>query len=880
MTQNTEHESFWQKTLAGDPPAVTLPLDFPRPPVSSYLRAKISVFVGSDLLTQLATVSASRKQEKSTILFAAFQVLLTRYAKQNDFLLWYVGNSGDSECSSSSYLFPWRTSFESHFNGDDAIDYTAKLMTESLKHAATLSGSTLFASAGTFAPKLKVAFIDSESQKENAYDAEEFLSDCEVVFAVQCGNGQLCLSCEYDEEALRAETVSRMFGHWLRLLEGMLASPGAIVSALPMLTNAEFNHLVGEHTYSETEPVYQCLHELFEKQVVKSPDAIALTCGGSTLTYRELNRRGNCLARKLRDAGVGADDLVGLYLERKNDLIVAILAVLKSGGAYLPIDVSYPPERVAFMLADSCARILLTESSLQSNLQESCVAILNLDETFDDLNAIAHENLESIACPENLAYVIYTSGTTGQPKGTLITHRNVVRLFSSTDASFDFSDQDVWTLFHSCAFDFSVWEIWGALLYGGRLIVIPYSVSRTPATFYELLSAEKVTVLNQTPSSFRQLISVEESFGQKPLSLRYIILGGEVLELESLRPWFQRHGDQTPQLVNMYGITETTVHVTYRPLTDRDVGGGSVIGKPIPDLYIHILEPNGQPAPIGVPGEMYVGGSGVCHGYLGRDELTAERFIDDPFFGSKHRLYRTGDEARWRADGDIEYLGRIDHQVKIRGFRVELQEIESVLLSHPTVHQCVVLAREDKADDKRLVAYIILEDGSSNTMFSQLRDHLRTHLPDYMVPASFVAMEKFPLTNNGKIDLRALPAPNMERSSQITLEAPVTELEQRIAGYWRESLNIDAVDVHDNFFDLGGHSLMLAKVHSQLRHSDFPDLEILDLYSYPSIRSLVDFLLNQQKEAKLDVTQSRAKKQLAAIKRRGDRRPARPGGPQ
>jgi non-ribosomal peptide synthase protein (TIGR01720 family) len=389
----------------------------------------------------------------------------------------------------------------------------------------------------------------------------------------------------------------------------------------------------------------------------------------------------------------------------------------------------------------------------------------------------------------------------------------------STERWYGFDEHDVWTLFHSAAFDFSVWEIWGALLYGGRIVVVPFLVSRSPEAFYDLLSEEHVTVLNQTPSAFRQLIQAEEAIGAKPLALRYVIFGGEALEMQSLKPWFDRHGDEKPLLVNMYGITETTVHVTYRPLSRDDVRAASVIGVPIPDLQIYILDAHRQPVPVGVPGEMYVGGAGLARGYLRRDALTAERFVPDTVTGrSDGRLYRTGDLARFLQGRDIEYLGRIDHQVKIRGFRIELGEIESVLCQHPGIREAVVVAREDVPGSKRLVGYAVTAGSAPDV--GALRDHLKLKLPEYMVPAAFVFLEKLPLTGNGKVDRKALPAPEQQRPELSgRYVAPRNAVEQALADIWSKVLRVEHVGIHDNFFDLGGDSILSIQIISLARRN-------------------------------------------------------------
>ena len=414
----------------------------------------------------------------------------------------------------------------------------------------------------------------------------------------------------------------------------------------------------------------------------------------------------------------------------------------------------------------------------------------------------------------------------------------MVRLFSATDDWYQFNERDVWTLFHSCAFDFSVWEIWGALIYGGRLIVVPFIVSRSPEAFYQLLVNERVTVLNQTPSAFRQLIQAEEAVGMKALALRYVIFGGEALEMQSLRPWFERHGDQEPKLVNMYGITETTVHVTYRPLSKNDLNSGSVIGVPIPDLQVYILDAQLQPVPIGVPGEMYVGGAGLARGYSNRPELTAERFIRDELTNRPGaHLYRTGDLARFLPGRDIEYLGRLDHQVKIRGFRIELGEIESVLCQYRDVREVLVLPREDTPGTKQLVAYVVVNGPGPG--LKELREHLKKQLPDYMLPSAFVFMDRFPLTNNGKIDRSALPAPEQERPDLGAIfVAPRTETEIVLARIWSDVLQVEQVGLHDDFFEFGGHSILAVKAVSRMREQLETEVPLSAMFECPTVAEM------------------------------------------
>ena len=582
------------------------------------------------------------------------------------------------------------------------------------------------------------------------------------------------------------------------------------------------------------------VQDIFESQVSKTPNAVAVTCLDQSLTYRDLNARANQLARYLQNLGIGLETPVALYLERSLNMVVAILGVLKAGGTYVPIDLAYPRERLNFMLEDTQAPVLLTQESLRTGLPSNFPEVVNLDSDWPRIAAESCTNLSNTAGEETAAYIIYTSGSTGKPKGVIVTHRNVVRLLKQTEHWYQFNSNDVWPLFHSYAFDVSVWELWGCLFYGGRLVIVPYLVSRSPHEFYKLLAEEKVTVLNQTPSAFRQLIWAEESAETKlDLNLRYVICAGEALELQSLRPWFDRHGDQRPQIVNKYGITETTVHSTYRVILKEDLtsGMGSVIGVPIPDLQIHLLDEDLKPVKPGSPGEIFVGGAGVARGYLNRPELTSKRFIPDPFSQAPGaRLYRSGDLAQINANNEMEYLGRMDHQVKIRGFRVELGEIESALNRYPAIRESVVLALDTSTGDKRLVAYAVPVEAPPTV--SELREHLHKTLPNYMIPASFMFLKTLPLTTNGKVDRRALPRPDSARPQLKTeFAAPETAAEQVLAQIWSEVLGIDTVGANDNFFELGGDSIRSIIILARAQKSGW-HLNLEDIFQNPSVRSL------------------------------------------
>jgi amino acid adenylation domain-containing protein len=665
---------------------------------------------------------------------------------------------------------------------------------------------------------------------------------------------------EYNTDLFVESFIQRMAGHLQTLLEGVVANPQHRLSELPLLTEFEQHQFLREwNNTGVAYPQQKCIHELFEAQVERTPDAVAVVFEEEQLTYCELNTKANQLAHYLRSLGVKPEVLVGICVKRSLLMVIGLLAILKAGGAYVPLDPTYPPERLAFILHDAQVSVLLTQQRLMENLPQHQSTVVCLDTDWQSIAQESQQNPISDCTTDNLAYIIYTSGSTGQPKGVLVNHSNVVRLLAATEPWYKFHQHDVWTLFHSIAFDFSVWELWGALLYGGKIVVVPYWLSRSPEDFYKLLSKQQVTVLNQTPSAFSQLIQLEESLGTaKELNLRLVIFGGEALQLESLRPWFERHGDQFPQLVNMYGITETTVHVTYRPLTmtDLELGLGSIIGRPIPDLQVYLLDQYRQPVPIGVKGEMYVGGAGVTRGYLNRSELTLERFIPHPFNNQPNaRLYKSGDLARYLPNGDIEYLGRIDDQVKIRGFRIELGEIEVLISQHPAVRETVVILSSSQADEQRIVAYVVPQTKQRLSIF-ELRKFLESKLPNYMIPAAFVTLEALPLTPNGKVDRKALPTPNTARPElEAIYQPPQNEVEKTIAEIWREALNVEDVGIHDNFFELGGHSLLLVQVHSKLREVFKRDLSVLDLFRYPTINSLADYfnqVKNQQPSS--DVT--------------------------
>ncbi|MCI0996476.1 non-ribosomal peptide synthetase, partial [Pseudomonas corrugata] len=639
--------------------------------------------------------------------------------------------------------------------------------------------------------------------------------------------------------------AARICGYMQMALDSLVTAleqaPHTALHALTVLPPAERRQLLETWNTRDAEYAADALiHRQFEAWAMAQPDAVAVVHEDQTLTYGQLNARANQLAHSLLAVGIRPDDRVAICVERGLDMIVGLLGILKAGAGYVPLDPAYPAERIAYMLHDSRPVALVTQREWCETLPPLSVPTLLLDPLEDsEMEQQPRHNPDVPGLgASHLAYVIYTSGSTGLPKGVMVEHRNVARLFSATQPWFDFGPQDVWALFHSFAFDFSVWEIWGALTQGGRLLVVPQLVSRSPQYCYALLCEAGVTILNQTPSAFRQLIAAQ---GESDLdhSLRQVIFGGEALETGILKPWYARQANARTQLVNMYGITETTVHVTYRALcaADAQLTGVSPIGKRIPDLQLYVLDAQREPVPVGVVGEMYVGGAGVSRGYLNREELTAERFLDNPFSDEPNaRLYKTGDLGRWLADGSIEYLGRNDDQVKIRGFRIELGEIEAKLAACNGVREAVVLARQDTPGDQRLVAYVIAEEGEPPSA-AELRAELLGSLAEYMVPSAFVMLTVFPLTTNGKLDRKALPVP--DQSSVVTreYEAPQGEVETAIARIWQDLLQVEQVGRHDHFFEMGGHSLLAVKLVERMRQIDLA-ADVRVLFGQPTLAAL------------------------------------------
>lgn len=881
---------YWRAQLANVPNVLELPTDRPRPPVQSHWGGSRRLRLDAATVNGLKAVSRSQGTTLFMTILAGFQLLLSRWSGQRDIVVGTpVAGRTRAETEAVIGFFINTLALRTDLSGNPAFSELVRRvrevclsayahqevpfekLVEELGVERDLSRTPLFQVMmvwqNTVEKQMEMNGLWLEPLRTENEQVTNNRAKFDLLLSLSEQGEEISGSLEYSADLFDAETIDRFAEQLERVLKICGHDQDQRIDEVSLLTEAEREQVVVDWNRSREYQTNSSLAEHFALAAATRPDAVALKFEDQELTYAELDRRSNQLARYLRSRGVAMEVRVGLLLERSPLMVVSILGVLKAGGVYVPLDIAAPQERLRFMLEDSGCAIVLTERALSEHLPELPTAVAALDTKWKEISSQSEHSLDVGIKPENAAYVIYTSGSTGNPKGVVVTHGNVLRLMAATEDWFSFGAHDVWTMFHSYSFDFSVWEIWGALLYGGRLVIVPFWVSRAPEAFYELLTQEQVTVLNQTPSAFRQLMQAEQQLLRRQevsnvaselstagdLSLRLVIFGGEALEPATLRTWYDLHDGSHPRLVNMYGITETTVHVTRRELNRSDVesGRGSVIGWRIPDLEVYILDERKEPAPIGVAGEIYVGGGGLARGYLRGPALTAERFVPHPFSSRPGaRLYCTGDRGRYLPDGDIEYLGRLDNQVKIRGFRVETGEVEAALAAHAGVKEAVVVAGGAGADGKHLVAYFVSEDAANGDAaelqeatpakgkVDELRRHLRERLPDYMVPSYFVRLDVLPLTVNGKIDRRALPAPELNGSElRSAYVAPRGLTENVLVEIWEQVLNVQEIGTSDNFFALGGDSIRSVRVVALAREQGL-NFTLQQLFQHQTVAEL------------------------------------------
>ncbi|MCW3820140.1 non-ribosomal peptide synthetase [Micromonospora sp. DR5-3] len=848
---------FWRGALAGLEP-LDLPADRPRPAERDPAGAMVPFTLPAALVEKLTDVGRAHGATRFMTLLTAFATLVSRYTGSTDIAVGSpVAGRQHPDVRDVVGFFLNTVVLRCPLDGGPAFTEAVRRVRDVTRAALAHQETPFERLVDELAPErdlsrtplFQVAFDlhdeESTSTLTDPVDMDSFLSGWRIaktdlsLYLKREPDGSFTGALEYASALFDHSTVERMADHLLRLLKTFATDPEQNVSEVDFLDPAERAQALAPPVATADE--VHCLHHVFEERVRATPDATAVVACGVRLSYRELNERANCLAHHLVSLGAGPESLVGVCLDRGPDLVPALLGVLKAGAAYLPLDPAQPADRIAYLIDDGGAKLVVTSSAQLAKVADGGATTVVLDHQ-GVRAALASERVDDPVTPvgpDNAIYVIYTSGSTGKPKGVCLTHANVHRLFTMTDALFSFDAADVWTLFHSYAFDFSVWELWGALLYGGTLVVVPSTVTKSPDEFVALLVAEGVTVLNQTPSAFRSLVAMAAAGDPRmaDLALRTIVFGGEKLEPADLRPWAERFGLERPQLINMYGITETTVHVTYHRITATDLAQpGNPIGFPLPDLTVRLLDEHGQPVPIGVPAEIYVGGAGLARGYLNRPELTDQRFIPDPFGGPGDRLYRSGDLARRRPDGTMDFLGRADDQVKIRGHRVELGEITAALAAQPGVREAVVVLSGD-----RLVGYLVPAEGAAAPGAAELRTVLAEALPEYMIPAAFVALPKIPLTVNGKLDKRALPAPDRDATGAgEKYTAPSNPVEERIAAGWAELLGNTpgTPGVHDNFFRHGGDSIRAVRLTSWLQTEFGVEVKVRTVFEQPTIAEL------------------------------------------
>jgi len=850
--------AYWKPRLAGALPLLELPTDRPRPATQSYRGACEHFKLPANLSEALHALSKSEGATLFTTLLAALQTLLHRYTGQDDIVIGSpVANRRRAEIENLIGFFVNTMVLRTDLSGNPTFRELlargretvlgayahqelpfAKLV-EELRPDRNLSHAPLF--QVMFILQSAASLSQFGSLALNTLPAHNGAAKFDLTFDLAPFAGGLSVMLEYNTDLFEAATIKRLAGHFASLLQSIVANPDQRLSELSLLPEAERRQLLVDWNDTQKEyPRGKCLHQLFEAQVERTPDAVALVFEEQHLTYRELNQRANQLAHHLRSLGVGPESRVGVCLERSLGMVAGILGILKAGGAYVPLDPAYPQERLDYILKDAQVQALLTQQLIIDNHQLSIAncQLLCLDNDWETIAAQSSENLKNIADAENPAYVIYTSGSTGAPKGVVGLHRNTVNRLVWMWETLPFAPEEVCCQKTSLNFVDSVWEIFGALLQGIPTRIIPDEALKTPHHLIQTLAEARVTRIVLVPSLLRVILDLPAEFRRLTANLKIWITSGEALPVELC----ERFAETLPQqvLLNLYGSSEVAADVTWYETSAWNRKLNSVpIGRPIANTQIYLLEASRDAAGIGVTGELLVGGEGLARGYLHRPELTAEKFIPDPLSNKPGaRLYKTGDLARYLPDGNIEYLGRRDYQVKIRGFRIELGEIETALAAHPAIAEAVVLARNDHFGELRLVAYFV---SKPQLPIAELRQFLLQKLPEYMAPSTFLKLDAMPLLPNGKVDRRSLPVPGRARPElEDGFIAPNTPLEKELAEIWGEILRLEKVGISNNFFAIGGHSLMAMQLLSRLRTRLGVELPVRDFFAAPTIKSLAE----------------------------------------
>lgn len=844
-------EQYWLDQFSDSVPVVDFPTDRPRPSLRTFNAAREDWDLNAELVTNLKQLGTKFGCSFMTTILSGFEVWLHRLTGHNDLV---VGIPAAGQAASEQYnlvghcvnLLPLRSQVNGEKSFSDYLQTRRSTVLDAYDNQQFTFGSLvrklLLPRDSSRIPLVPIIFNIDQGLDSNKlpfaglevdfYSNPRSFENFELYINATELRGKLTLECQYNINLFDADTIRRRMAEFETLLLGIVANPHQSIAQLPLLSADEQNLLAAWNNTTATYPEHLCIHQLFEAQVEKTPEAIALIFADQQLTYQELNQRANQLAHHLQSLGVKPEVLVGLCVERSIEMVVAVLAILKAGGAYLPLDYTYPPERLAFMLQDAQVPVLLTQEHLQEILPNHQAQIICLDTDWHSGKTELSNPISDVT-PNNLAYLIYTSGSTGQPKGVQIEHRSAVNLLDSIRQTPGLTAEDTLLSVTSLSFDIVVSEIFLPLSVGAKLLLASRDAAADGNQLLKLLTTYNVTFMQPTPITWRLLLAA----GWQGSPQLKMISTGEALPRELANQLLP----QGSELWNLYGPTETTIWATGCQVTTGDKAIG--IGRPIANTQTYILDSHLQPVPIGISGELYIGGAGLARGYLNRPDLTTERFIPNPFDSdSASHLYKTGDLARYLPNGEIEYLGRIDYQVKVRGFRIELGEIETAIAQYHTVKEAVVIVREDILSESTLVGYFVSEpDQDQLQLTTELRRFLKERLPEFMVPSILMALETMPLTPNGKVDRKALPKPDTSRPElQANYVAPRSPLEQQIADIWAQVLNLHRVGIHDNFFELGGYSLLGIQVVSRLRQALKVEILMSNLFELPTVADLAE----------------------------------------
>jgi amino acid adenylation domain-containing protein len=850
---------YWQQQLAGELPVLNLLPDKPRPPVKTYEGASYIVKLDEQLIEKLRYLALASNTSLYQIMLTAFYVQLYRYTNQTDIL---IGSPMRGRTAKEfkeivgyfSNLTVLRVSIQENATFTELLAQVSKIVRQAQKHQdypfSLLVEKLQPQRDPSRSPFCQVSFTWQAQtwceQKENLSPSQEPMlqmapyllghqrgADFDLSLMVMEAAETFQLNWQYNTDLFEDTTITPMAGHFVTLLESIVENPQQPVSLLPLLTQREQHQLLVEWNNTKAEyPSNKCIHQLFEEQVERTPDAVAVVFEGQQLTYNELNCRANQLAHYLQSLGVKPDELVGICVERSLEMIVGLLGILKAGGAYVPFDPDYPIERLSFMLEDAAVKVLLTQQELIDKLPEHQAQLICLDADWELISQFSQDNPITDVQATNLAYVIYTSGSTGQPKGVMLSHSNLSNHMFWMQETFPLTKTDRVLQKTPFSFDASVWEFYAPLLVGGQLLIAQPGGHTDSDYLLKTIAQQQVTTVQLVPSLLQMLL--EQGGIENCQLLKRVFCGGEILPVALQEKLLSQ---LNVNLCNLYGPTECCIDVTFWNCQREMYGQRIPIGRPISNTQIYILDSNLQSLPVGIPGELHIGGAGLARGYLNRPELTQEKFIPNPFSNyPDSRLYKTGDLARYLPDGNIEYLGRIDNQVKIRGFRIELGEIETVLKQHSQVQSSVIIDQEDTSGNKRLVAYIVPQKETTPTP-NELRQFLKEKLPDYMIPSAFVIMESLPLTPNGKIDRRALPETNLCGEIELNFVAPRNLEEEILAKIWSQVLRVEPVGIYDNFFELGGDSILTIQIITRARKAGL-ELTPKQLFTHQNIAEL------------------------------------------